>query len=66
MHSEFEPRLYSMRQKTYLMVEWVGTELHGAGDDGLCGDRVEDGLGLEDDQAGNVGHDLTFLELLQV
>ena len=55
-----------MRQKTYLMVEWVGTELHGAGDDGLCGDRVQDGLGLEDDQAGNVGHDLTFLELLQV
>jgi len=49
-----------------LMIERVGTELHGAGDNGFGGDGVQDGLRLEDDQSGNVSHDLAFLELLQV
>ena len=52
--------------RTYLMIQRVGAELHGAGDDGFGGDGVQDGLGLEDDQSGNVSHDLTLLELLQV
>ncbi len=48
------------------MIQRVGTELHGAGDDGFGGDGVQDGLRLEDDQSGNVSHNLAFLELLQV
>ena len=48
------------------MIERVGAELHGAGDDSLGRDGVEDRLGLEDDQPGDVGHDLSLLELLQV
>ena len=49
-----------------LMVQGVSAELHGAGDDCLCWDGVQDGLGLEDDEAGDVSHDLTFVKLLQV
>ena len=48
------------------MVKGVCAELHRAGDDRLGGYGVEDGLGLEDDETGHVGNDLTFLELLQV
>ena len=50
----------------YLVVEGVGGELHGAGDDGLRGDSVEDGSVFEDDEAGHVGHNVPLLELLEV
>ena len=49
-----------------LIVERVGAELHGAGDDGLGGDGVEDVPVLEEDESGHVGDDVAPLELLQV
>ena len=49
-----------------LIVERVGAELHGAGDDGLGGDRVEDVPVLEEDESGHVRDDVAPLELLQV
>ena len=51
---------------TDLVVEWVGAELHWAGDDGLGGDGVEDVAVLEEDEAGHVRDDVPPLELLQV
>ena len=48
------------------MVERVGAELHGAGDDSLGGDGVKDRLGLEDDQPSDVRDYLSLVELLQV
>ena len=51
---------------TDLVVERVGAELHGAGDDGLGGDGVEDVAVLEEDEAGHVRDDVPPLELLQV
>ena len=51
---------------TDLVVERVGVELHGAGDDGLGGDGVEDVAVLEEDEPGDVGDDVAPLELLQV
>jgi len=52
--------------RTYLGVQRVSAELHGAGDDGLCGDRVQDPAVLEDDEAGHVRDDVPLLKLLQI
>ena len=51
---------------SYLFVERVGAKLHWTGDDSLGRDGVEDRPRLKDYQPGDVSHDLTFLELLQV
>ncbi len=48
------------------MIQRVGAELHGARDDGLGGDGVEDPLVLEDDEARHVRDDVALLKLLQV
>ncbi len=55
----------AVNPRSDLSVERVCAELHGAGDDGLGGERVQHGPVLEDDEPGHVGHDVPLLELLQ-